>query len=164
MDEAQDKQLDKALEGMVENTPVKRAVIELKRDEKGRVLPGQPSFNPAGRPKGKTIKERVQEWLETHDDDMAAFVEHFVKKNRDLAWQMLEGRPSQGIGQAADLDKLVINVMKYDDNNGTVPVSSEAVPAGPAEGDAAVQDSGIPQTSGEVQDSSEPTGAEITAE
>lgn len=49
--------------------------------------------NPNGRPKGKTIKERVLEWLETHPDDMTSFVEHFVKKNRDLAWQMLEGRP-----------------------------------------------------------------------
>lgn len=65
-----------------------------KRDEKGRLLPGN-TANPHGRPKGKTIKERVLDWLEDHPDDMEAFVEHFVKKNRDLAWQMLEGRPSQ---------------------------------------------------------------------
>jgi hypothetical protein len=56
--------------------------------------PGQ-SGNPAGRPKGKTIKERVSEWLETHPDDMDSFVKHFVKDNRDLAWQMLEGRPKE---------------------------------------------------------------------
>lgn len=65
-----------------------------KRDGKGRLLPGN-TANPHGRPKGKTIKERVLDWLEEHPDDMEAFVEHFVKKNRDLAWQMLEGRPSQ---------------------------------------------------------------------
>lgn len=53
------------------------------------------SANPAGRPKGKTIKERVRDWLEEHPGDMSKFVEHFVKTNRDLAWQMLEGRPSQ---------------------------------------------------------------------
>lgn len=57
-------------------------------------MPGV-SGNPAGRPKGKTIKERVQEWLDTHPDDMEGFVSHFVKVNRDLAWQMLEGRPKQ---------------------------------------------------------------------
>ncbi len=55
------------------------------------------SGNLAGRPKGKTIKERVREWLEEHPDDMKAFVEHFVQKDRELAWQMLEGRPQQDI-------------------------------------------------------------------
>jgi hypothetical protein len=56
---------------------------------------GDPNINRKGRPKGKTIKERVVEWLETHPDDMAAFVEHFVKNNKELSWQMLEGRPPQ---------------------------------------------------------------------
>jgi len=65
-----------------------------KRDEHGRLLPGN-TANPDGRPKGKTIKERVREWLEEHPNDMESFVQHFVKKNRDLAWQMLEGRPKQ---------------------------------------------------------------------
>ena len=55
------------------------------------------SGNPAGRPKGKTIKERVIEWLEEHPEDQTAFIEHFVKKDRALAWQMLEGRPQQDI-------------------------------------------------------------------
>lgn len=55
--------------------------------------------NPGGpgRPKGKTIKERVREWLEENPDDMKAFVQHFVKKNKELAWQMLEGRPQQDV-------------------------------------------------------------------
>jgi hypothetical protein len=51
------------------------------------------SGNPEGRPKGKTIKEMVREWLDGHPDDMAAFVEHFVKNNKELAWRMLEGNP-----------------------------------------------------------------------
>lgn len=55
------------------------------------------SGNPAGRPKGQTIKEMVREYLEEHPDDMKAFVEHFVKDNRQLAWQMLEGRPAQAV-------------------------------------------------------------------
>lgn len=67
----------------------------LKRDEKGRLVKGTPGG--PGRPKGKTIKERVRDWLETHPDDMQAFVGHFVKENRQLAWQMLEGRPSQDV-------------------------------------------------------------------
>ena len=66
------------------------------RDSNGRLLPGN-TANPAGRPKGKTIKEMVREWLEDNPEDMSAFVEHFVKKNKELAWQMLEGRPQQDI-------------------------------------------------------------------
>lgn len=58
---------------------------------------GDPRINREGRPKGKTIKEMVREWLEEHPDDMEAFVKHFVKKNKELAWQMLEGRPPQDI-------------------------------------------------------------------
>ena|SRR3990167_7529939 len=53
--------------------------------------------NPDGRPKEKTIKERVREYLEQHPTDMAAFVKHFVEENRELAWQMLEGRPAQEV-------------------------------------------------------------------
>lgn len=55
------------------------------------------SGNPAGRPKGKTIKEMVKEYLEEHPDDMRAFVQHFVKKNRELAWQMMEGSPGKAV-------------------------------------------------------------------
>ena len=55
------------------------------------------SGNPKGRPKGISIKDRVRQWLETHPDDMKGFVMHFVKDNRDLAWQMLEGRPSTAL-------------------------------------------------------------------
>ena len=65
-----------------------------KRNAKGQLLPGNTS-NPKGRPKGKTIKERVREYLEKHPKDMDAFVRHFIKENRELAWQMIEGRPKE---------------------------------------------------------------------
>lgn len=78
--------------------------------------PGQ-SGNPAGRPKGTSIKDRVRKYLEEHPDDMAAFVNHFVKDNRDLAWQMLEGRPSQGIGQADDLPPLILPATLIEKND-----------------------------------------------
>ena len=72
-------------------------------DEKGRmVFPPGVSGNPAGRPKEKTIKERVREWLEEHPEDMQGFVKHFVKKNKELAWQMLEGRPPQDVTSAGE--------------------------------------------------------------
>ena len=64
------------------------------RNEDGTFKEGV-SGNLQGRPKGKTIKERVKSWLEDHPEDMQAFVEHFVKENKELAWQMLEGKPPQ---------------------------------------------------------------------
>jgi len=83
------------------------------RDAKGRLLPGN-TANPKGRPKGKTIKERVREWLEDHPDDMRAFVEHFVKKNRELAWQMLEGGPKQSGDFEVKLPKPIDDVFQDD--------------------------------------------------
>ena len=73
----------------------KSEVKPILRGEGGLFLPG--TRGSPGRPKGKTIKERVIDWLEEHPDDMAAFVKHFVKENRELAWQMLEGRPQQDV-------------------------------------------------------------------
>ena len=55
------------------------------------------SGNPEGRKPGQTIKELVREWLEKHPDDMRAFVKHFVKDNKELAWQMLEGSPARSV-------------------------------------------------------------------
>jgi len=48
-----------------------------------------------GRPKGKSIKDLVREHLNDNPEDLKEFVKHFIKNNRELAWQMLEGRPQQ---------------------------------------------------------------------
>jgi len=58
--------------------------------------------NPNGRPKGTSIKDLVRQYLEKHPNDLKAFVKHFVKKNRELAWQMLEGRPAQDVTSAGE--------------------------------------------------------------
>lgn len=68
----------------------------LLRDEKGRLLPGTPPG--PGRPKGSvSIKDKVRQYLESHPEEVEAIVEHFVKNNRELMWQMLEGRPQQDV-------------------------------------------------------------------
>ncbi len=72
------------------------------------------SGNPAGRPKGSiSIKDKVRQYLENNPKDVEDIVKHFVKDNRELMWQMLEGRPSQGIGQAEDLEALQPLLVKF---------------------------------------------------
>jgi hypothetical protein len=51
------------------------------------------SGNPNGRPKGKTLKEWVREYLFSLSDvDKAKFIAHI---SPDLAWKMAEGQPHQ---------------------------------------------------------------------
>lgn len=80
---------------------------EVNRNPDG-TFPKGISGNPAGRPKGKTIKERVLEYLEEHPKEMKDFVKHFVKDNRELAWQMLEGRPAQATDITSQGEKIVV--------------------------------------------------------
>jgi|SRR3990167_4620811 len=98
----------------------------LKRDSKGRLVKGTPPG--PGRPKGKTIKERVREYLENHPNDMEAFVKHFVKENRQLAWQMLEGRPSQDVTSAGEkIQQIPIyaGLSKHDSNKEDILAEEE---------------------------------------
>ena len=94
----------------------------VKRNKKGHLLPGQPSLNPVGRPRGLTIKEKVRNWLIDHPDDEKAFVEHFVKKNKELAWQMLEGRPQQDVTSGGEtIQPILVKFLdgKPEDNRDT---------------------------------------------
>lgn len=72
------------------------------RTEKGYFIKGQAPKSP-GRPKGSiSIKDAVRKHLEEHPEDFKEYVEHFIKKNRELSWQMLEGRPQQDITSAGE--------------------------------------------------------------
>jgi len=76
------------------NTGNKEEVGYKRPPKATRFKPGQ-SGNPKGRPKGTSIKDRVRQILENDPAEMEKFVLHFVRKNRELAWQMLEGKPRQ---------------------------------------------------------------------
>src|SRR3990167_82382 len=76
------------------NKSVKKAI---RRGKKGHFLKGEAPKSP-GRPLGSiSIKDRVRQYLENSPKDMEAYVKHFVEKNRELSWQMLEGRPTQDL-------------------------------------------------------------------
>lgn len=44
-----------------------------------------------------TIKSLVLRYLQNHPKDLNNFVKHFARENRELTWQMLEGRPTQDL-------------------------------------------------------------------
>lgn len=71
------------------------------------------SGNPLGRPKGSiSIKDKVRQYLEEHPEEMQNIVGHFVHDNRELMWQMLEGRPQQTIGGDGNAP-IVLKVISY---------------------------------------------------
>jgi|ERR1035437_776626 hypothetical protein len=54
------------------------------------------SGNPNGRPKGVlSLRDEIRKHLEDNPQDVKEVVQYFVKNNRELMWQMLEGRPKQ---------------------------------------------------------------------
>lgn len=84
---------------------------KVERDEKGRILPGQPSLNPAGRPKGTIsltaiIKQRLLELspdqkrtaLEWLADNIIQDALENNNKMRQLIWNYLDGMPKQTFG------------------------------------------------------------------
>lgn len=69
-------------------------------NEGGKQLPKQlipykwkkgQSGNPAGRPKGKTLKEFAREYLESLPDDEK--VEYLESLPTEIVWKMAEGNP-----------------------------------------------------------------------
>lgn len=76
--------------------------LRIKTDEKGRFMEG--TAPGPGRPKGSiSIKDKVRQYLDSHPEEVEEIVEHFVKKNRELMWQMLEGRPPQKLEQEGEI-------------------------------------------------------------
>ena len=80
----------------VENMP--------KRDEKGRLLPGN-TANPNGRPKGKSLKEF---WKQRFSDMTEDEKKEFSRKvSPELLWQMAEGRPSQATDLTSNGEQII---------------------------------------------------------
>lgn len=61
----------------------------------GKFIKGNPG---GGRPKGSiSIKDKIRQYLEDNPQNVDEIVQYFVKNNRELMWQMLEGRPQQDV-------------------------------------------------------------------
>lgn len=76
----------------------------------GKFVTGNPG---GGRPRGSiSIKDKVRQHLETHPEDVEEIVSHFVKNNRELMWQMMEGRPHQSGDVEVKLPQFLVDLIK----------------------------------------------------
>ena len=94
----------------MEDDAIETEIKPILRGNKGYFLEGT-AAGP-GRPMGsKSIKDGVRKWLEDNPEDFEEFIGHFIKKNRELAWQMMEGRPSQKL-EGDPSNPLIIQISK----------------------------------------------------
>lgn len=90
----------------------------LARDENGRLLPGQPSLNPAGRPKGKTLKEFARDWyMNMSAEEKAEYIKKVEEKKPGFAWTMAEGSPAAHTDITTNGESLQPVLVKFIDGN-----------------------------------------------
>ena len=71
---------------------------KLDRDEKGRLLPNQPSLNPKGRPKRSwSIKDKFWQKFDNDPEELRKFMGQLITDYPNLVWQMLEGSPKASL-------------------------------------------------------------------
>lgn len=95
------------------------------RNPDGTFKPGV-SGNPAGRPKGKTMKEFAREYLMNLDDDKKK--EWLDKVGFETIWKMAEGNPHQTEDITSDGEKIVPiygSISRYNSDKKDIPAEQE---------------------------------------
>lgn len=81
---------------------------ESNRNPDGTFIPGV-SGNPAGRPKGKTMKEFARDWyMNMTDEEKVAYIKTVEDKRPGFAWEMGEGKASQATDITSKGEKIVV--------------------------------------------------------
>ena len=74
------------------------------------------SGNPAGRPKGKTLKEYCRDFLSKQTEEERA--EFLAGLNKEIIWKMAEGNPQEKTDLTSGGE--VIKVLNYGDTTGKI--------------------------------------------
>lgn len=73
-------------------------------------MPGV-SGNPAGRPKGQTLKEFARElYLMKTYEEKKAYIENLEEKKPGFAWEMAEGKAKQDLDLSGEITSKIINI------------------------------------------------------
>ena len=74
--------------------------------------------NPAGRPKGQSLKEFWRaRFAEMSDDERIEFTK---KVGNDVIWRMAEGNPQNDVTSGGE--SINFNIVNYEDDNDSAPV------------------------------------------
>ncbi len=84
-----------------ENPALPRTGRVIARDERGRIIAGSASLNPSGlRPDGTSgklsIRETIRAYLADNPSEMQKVINHFIEKNPEYMWNMMEVAPPKG--------------------------------------------------------------------
>lgn len=84
--------------------------LESNRNPDGTFKPGQ-SGNPAGRPKGETLKEFARRYyLGMTDEEKIAYIKIVEEKRPGFAWEMGEGKAKQDMDVSVDMAPKIIRL------------------------------------------------------
>lgn len=79
----------------------------IKRDEKGRIVPGSGPLNPSGRPEGSISPiTRLKQIFNENPDDFEAFIKRYKENplNEKHIVEMIDGKPKQDVNLDATVN------------------------------------------------------------
>lgn len=83
---------------------------ETNRREDGTFGPGN-NANPAGRPKGVTLKEYARQYyLDMTEEEKKAYMEKVESKRPGFAWEMAEGKAKQDMDVKAEVVSKILSL------------------------------------------------------
>lgn len=96
---------------------MKPEVQDVIRNEDGTYPPGV-SGNPAGRPKGKSLKEFAREWYQNlSEDEKLEYIKKTEEKRPGFAWEMAEGKATQIQDLNVTPIELLVKIVHTDASN-----------------------------------------------